>query len=96
MEFTIEDIKRYLNELGFEWVDAMICDIVGKYRTATRKTFQGKPVNLYLKNTKTNRCSTVLVTVTEKTFLIKHGVGQLDVSEDWVDFLKETSTQTIK
>ena len=96
MDFTIVDIKNFLNELGFEWVDAMIYDSLENYRTATRKTFQGRPVSLYLRNTKTKRCTPVPTTIKEDTFIIKHGGCKLDVSEDWVDFLKGTNTQTIK
>ena len=90
MEFTLDDIKNYLKELGLDWSDAVIYNSwIKKYGTATINTFRGQAVSLYVKNMATGKYMSANVLITEKDFIINNGLSKLDASQDWVQYLLE-------
>ena len=87
--FTLDDIEKCLNELGFEWVDRYI--LIGKnYRYATLSNFTGKPVTLYLKR---NQYVLTSVTASNNTFIISRDNERCDATSIWLDILNEKNIQ---
>ena len=93
--FTIQDIKEYLEELGFEWKDKIIYDPnTSKYKTATLENFK-KNVFLCLKNLINNQDTKLLATINNKTFELMMGANKIDASKGWNDYLlNKITTQT--
>lgn len=94
IKFTIEDIEKCFNELGFEWVDRYVYNTKNKeYERARMSHFKKSPTFVYLKN---KCCVLTLVTITNEKFIIGHEhVEKLDASLLWNDILEDKSKQEI-
>ena len=94
--FTLEDVKNYLNELGFDWKDKMIYDAnASKYKIATLESFN-KNVFICLKNLFNNQECKFIATINNQTFELIQGTNKIIVSDRWIDYLNiKKTTQTI-
>lgn len=91
-KFTVEDIKSYLEELGFIWVDKLVYNQYNrKYKKATLKDFIGDPIYLYLQNKINNHVAKILVKIDNETFIIKQATSKMEASAGWNEFLSAKS-----
>lgn len=83
-KFTIQDIEKCLNELGFEWIERYVYNTKNKkYETAKMSHFKGTPTYVYIKNDRRKFLATV--TIKNEEFIIE----KLDATSLWNDILEE-------
>ena len=93
--FTLEDIKNYLLELGFVWEDKIIYNPnTRKYRTATMRSFE-KNVFLCLRKEKQTQDFRMLAVVDNNTFELWCNNSKMDASYGWLDFLSQKDNKVI-
>lgn len=91
-KFTIEDIEKCLEELGFEWAGRYMYDTRKKqYKHAKLSQFNGTPIFLYIKR---KHYMLARVSISNDEFIISHEISKLDASLLWKDILEE-KTQKI-
>ena len=84
-KFTIKDIEKCLNELGFEWIERYVYNTKTKqYETARMSHFNVNPTYVYIKNN--IRKFVALVTIKNEEFIIE----KLNASALWTDILDDT------
>ena len=85
--YTIEDIKDYLEELGFIWIENLIKDYEkGKYFQATPSTLN-REMYIYIKNLKSSLTTVAKLKVGNNTFILHQGTATADMSDDWKNYL---------
>jgi hypothetical protein len=96
-KYTLEDIKKLLNELDIEWIDCLVYnDETRRYTKATFSHFKGLGANLYLKNKKCNRAFVARTTVTNTEFVVSCLQGEINASNCWQKYLQEKDINAVK
>ena len=89
-KFTIDNIEQCLNELDFKWIDRYV--LVGKnYEHAKLSYFKGKPVSIFVQ--RNDQCRVVILTVSNKEFIISSEGARLNASESWQDLINSANVQ---
>lgn len=90
--YTLDNIKQFLEEFGFEWVDYLVFDSKSqKYKTAKISMFNGSYITLYLK--RKNAKMLALLTVSNEEFVLSVERNKLNASEAWKEFLIEQKNE---
>lgn len=96
-KFTIDNIKEFIKELGFEWIDKLIYDSNNqKYRTAKMIDLKKENVKLLLKSVGKKQPFVAMATISNDEFAIFFGNSKMDASLVWKDFLLEQNDQKVK
>lgn len=90
-KFTLDDIEKYLEEIGFIWKCKLIYNPnTDKYKTAQLANFN-KEVFIPLK--RANREMLMLATISNSTFELKSDNNRLDASDGWFEYLEEKKSK---
>ena len=88
-KFTLEDIKKCLEDLGFVWKDKIIYDSnIRRYKKAKKEYFKNN-VFLLLTNKITNQTSQIIATINENIFELCHHKSRIDYTKHWIEYLEE-------
>ena len=92
-KFTIDNIDKFLEEIGYEWVDKLIYDpYVEDYKLAKLSSFD-KDVQLYLKSLLTGQKKTMFASISNEKFELRVNSNKMDASNGWQDFLAEQKSK---
>ena len=85
--FTLEDVERMLEEIGFKWVDRLVFNPdKERYKELKNNTFNTKkPLFLSVKNLINGFRSLALVEVDNNTFVLRINDNKIDASKVWVE-----------
>ena len=96
--FTLEDVKKILEDFGFEWVDRLSYNPNNnKYEKIKTNVFNSKKqIFLSLKNTKNYVLSLALAEINNKTFKLTINGSKIDITEEWAKLLEEKTNEVLK
>ena len=94
-KYTADNIKHFLEELGFEWLDKTIYDSQAcKYRKFKCEDYKRHSLIFYLSAVNGNKFN-ALCEISETTFIISIGNQKLDDSLNWQDYLNSLNAKVL-
>lgn len=86
-KYTLNDIKQFLDDEGFEWRDMQVKNIkAGTWSNGNIGMFNGKPVYAYLILKDKNQPFFADLMVTNEKFIVSNRICKIDLSDGWEAF----------